>query len=170
MYTDRTSRRQWCLAAVALATGLLAGCAQPARQLTAATADRYWSGRMSVQVQSTPPQTTSGSFELSGSADAGELILINPLGSIVARVEWNRQQASITQNAHTTHAESLSQLTEDLLGTALPIHALFDWLHGTATQAQGWSADLSAHAAGKITAQRTSPLPEASLRIVLDPA
>ena len=123
---------------------------------------------MSVQVQSAPPQTTSGSFELSGSPDNGALVLLTPLGNIAARVQWAPDNASITQGKQTKQADSLDALTQDLLGTSLPIAALFDWLNGTATQAQGWSADLADHADGKIVAHRTTPLPEASLRIVLD--
>ncbi len=123
---------------------------------------------MSVQVQSAPPQTTSGSFELSGSPGNGALVLLTPLGNIAARVQWAPDSASITQGNQTRQADSLDALTQDLLGTSLPIAALFDWLNGMATQAQGWSADLADHADGKIVAHRTTPLPEASLRIVLD--
>ena len=123
---------------------------------------------MSVQVQSTPPQTTSGSFELSGNAERGALVLLTPLGNIAARVQWSATNASVTQGNQTRQADSLDALTQDLLGTNLPVAALFDWLDGRATQAQGWSADLASHADGKILAHRNDPLPEASLRIVLD--
>ena len=51
---------------------------------------------MSVQVAGAQPQSTSGSFELSGSPSQGELVLLNPLGNIVARVQWTAQQASVT--------------------------------------------------------------------------
>ena len=123
---------------------------------------------MSVQVAGAQPQSTSGSFELSGSPDSGELVLLNPLGNIVARVQWSAQQASVTQGQQTRQAASLDALIEELMGTSLPVAALFDWLQGTATQAQGWQADLSAHGDGRITAQRLWPQPEASLRIVLE--
>ena len=123
---------------------------------------------MSVQVGGAQPQTTSGSFELSGSPSQGELVLLNPLGNIVARVQWTAQQASVTQGQQTRQAGSLDELTQELMGTSLPIAALFDWLQGKPTPALGWEADLSAHGEGKITAQRLFPQPEASLRIVLE--
>lgn len=145
----------------------LGGCAAP-RQLTAVENTGYWAGRMSIQVLDSPPQTTSGSFELSGSPANGELVLLNPLGNIVARVRWAPGEASVAQGSKTRQADSLDALTQDLLGTTLPIPALFDWLQGQATQVAGWQADLSARDDGKITARRTSPLPEASLRIVLE--
>lgn len=162
------ARRRLCTALAAGATLLLGGCATPQRQLTSTAGTGYWSGRMSVQVQSAPPQTTSGSFELSGNPRQGELVLLNPLGNIVARVHWTAEQASVTQGNTVREKASLDELTQELLGTSLPIAALFDWLQGRNTPAQGWQAELDAFSDGKITAQRTSPLPEASLRIVLE--
>ena len=123
---------------------------------------------MSVQVAGAQPQSTSGSFELSGSPSQGELVLLNPLGNIVARVQWTAQRASVTQGQQTRQAGSLDELTQELMGTSLPIAALFDWLQGKPTPAQGWEADLAAYGDGKITAQRLYPQPEASLRIVLE--
>jgi outer membrane lipoprotein LolB len=161
-------RRSICLTTGAVLLGALTGCANPVRQLTPTTDTSYWSGRMSVHVLDSPPQTTSGSFELQGNADNGELVLLTPLGNIVARVQWDASHAKITQGSQTRQADSLDSLIQDLLGTNLPIAALFDWLNGQETRTQGWSADLSARSNGKILAHRTSPLPEASLRIVLD--
>jgi outer membrane lipoprotein LolB len=161
-------RRQICLAIAGTSLLVLAGCSTAARQLEAAPGKSYWSGRMSVQVLDSPPQTTSGSFELSGSPAAGELVLLNPLGNIVARVQWSPGQASAQQGTQTRQASSLDELTQTLLGTSLPIAALFDWLQGKPTVAAGWQADLQARDEGKILARRSDPLPEASLRIVLD--
>ena len=145
---------------------LLAACAAPSRQLIPAPQADYWSGRLSVQVQTNPPQSNIGEFELSGNAQKGELVLLNPLGNIVARLQWGQGDASITQGNLTRHSNSLDTLIQDLLGTPLPIEALFDWLHGKSTPADGWVAELGAVKDGKLTAQRYSPQPEASLRIV----
>ena len=123
---------------------------------------------MLVQVFDAPPLSTSGSFELSGSAQTGELVLLNPLGNIVARMVWNPAGASMVQANVTRQADSLATLTHQLLGTPLPIAALFDWLQGTATAAPGWTPDVSALPQGKLSAHRHTPLPEASLKIVLD--
>lgn len=161
-------RRALCLASGAMLLGALSACSTPSRQLQSNNDAGYWSGRLSVQVHDTPPQTNSGSFELSGNAEQGELLLLTPLGNIVARVHWDASSASITQGSQTRQADSLDALTQELLGAQLPIAALFDWLSNIATQAQGWSANLAARDQGLITAQRSSPLPAASLRIVLD--
>ena len=162
------ARRRLCTALASATLALLGGCTTPQRQLIPTAGTGYWSGRMSVQVQSAPPQTTSGSFELSGNPRQGELVLLNPLGNIVARVHWTAEQASVTQGNTVREKASLDELTQELLGTSLPIAALFDWLQGRNTPAQGWQAELDAFSDGKVTAQRTSPLPEASLRIVLE--
>ncbi|TDS70963.1 outer membrane lipoprotein LolB [Comamonas sp. JUb58] len=162
-------RRQLCLAVIGAGLlPVLSACSTAARQLEAAPGKTYWSGRMSVQVLESPPQSTSGSFELSGSAASGELVLLNPLGNIVARVQWSPGQASAQQGTQTRQASSLDELTQTLLGTSLPIAALFDWLQGKPTEAAGWQADLAGRSEGKILARRLDPLPEASLRIVLD--
>jgi len=165
----KVQRRHLCLAAAGAALlPMLSACSTAARQLEAAPGVTYWSGRMSVQVLDSPPQSTSGSFELSGSPASGELVLLNPLGNIVARVQWSPGQASSQQGTQTRQASSLDELTQSLLGTSLPIAALFDWLQGKPTAAAGWQADLEAHSEGKILARRIDPRPEASLRIVLD--
>ena len=125
----KVQRRHLCLAAAGAALlPMLSACSTAARQLEAAPGATYWSGRMSVQVLDSPPQSTSGSFELSGSPASGELVLLNPLGNIVARVQWSPGQASAQQGTQTRQASSLDELTQSLLGTSLPIAALFDWL------------------------------------------
>ena len=89
----------------------------------------------------------------------------NPAGVNTRNIQ---AQASVTQGNRTRQADSLDALIQELLGTSLPIAALFDWLQGKNTQASGWQADLANRDNGKIVAQRLSPLPEAMLRIVLD--
>ncbi|MBK7720076.1 MAG: outer membrane lipoprotein LolB [Simplicispira sp.] len=65
-------------------------------------------------------------------------------------------------------ASSLDELLEQALGSAIPVQALFAWLHGDATTAAGWQADLSRLSDGQLTAVRSAPLPRATLRIALD--
>ena len=45
---------------------------------------------------------------------------------------------------------------------------LFGWLRGEPQAVPGWSADLSALAAGRLSARRLMPLPTAELRVILD--
>ena len=55
-----------------------------------------------------------------------------------------------------------------LTGNDLPIQALFGWLKGIDVKVTGWEADLSRIESGRLLATRYSPLPTATLRIVLN--
>ena len=68
-----------------------------------------------------------------------------------------------------TMVERLDALAQEATGTPLPVRALFGWLRGEPQAVPGWSADLSALAAGRLSARRLMPLPTAELRVVLDP-
>lgn len=148
---------------------LLAGCAQPARQLRPdAAADGHWSGRMALQVQGEQQQSFSAGFELQGRPEQGTLLVFNPLGSIIARLQWTAAQATLQQGDRITASDSLSRLIVQMTGSDIPVAALFDWLQGRDTAVSGWQADLSRIGEGRLRAERSSPRPEASLRIVLD--
>ena len=128
----------------------------------------FWTGRMSLQLQSEPPQAFYAGFELKGQADSGELTLISPLGSILGIMRWSPGVAILEQGSSTQRFASTDDLLARTTGAAVPISALFDWLVGKNTAAPGWEADLSRQADGRITAKRTAPAPQAELRIVLD--
>lgn len=153
--------------ALALSSALLAaGCATP--RMTPVDANAYWSGRMAIQVLKDPPESLSAGFELQGSAQAGEMVLLSPIGTTLARLEWTPQGARLEQGQQQVDSTSLQRLGARLTGTELPIAALFEWLAGRQAEAPGWQVDLSAHAQGRISAERREPSPGAVLRIALD--
>lgn len=162
----------WARASLALLLLWLAGCAQPTR---APDPGAHWSGRLALQVQAgtalpeTEAQSFHAGFELSGSAEQGQLLLSTPLGTSLARLRWGPGGAALEQGGQLRQAASLDALAQNLSGASLPIAALFDWLQGRATPAAGWQADLSGAAQGRITAQRWQPLPQATLRIIVTP-
>lgn len=145
---------------------LLTACATPRAPIPG---QAHWSGRLAVQVASTPPQSFSAGFDLTGSPEAGELALTTPLGNTVATVVWTPGSAELRQGEQTTRRASLDELTTELGGTALPVSALFAWLSGQPHDTNGWTADLSRQPEGRITARRTDPAPSAELRIVFQP-
>jgi len=149
-----------------LAVCLLSACATPRAN---APGQASWSGRLALQVDSTPPQSFTAGFDLHGSPQAGELQLTSPLGNTLATVLWAPDRAELRQGSQVTHRATLDELTAELSGTALPVVALFAWLRGQAQDASGWQADLSRHAEGRVTARRTQPAPSAELRIVFQP-
>lgn len=128
----------------------------------------YWSGRMAIQILKDPAESLSASFELQGSAKAGEMVLLSPIGTTLAKLAWTPQSAKLKQGSQHIEGASLQQLGSRLTGTELPITALFEWLAGKSAEAPGWQVDLSSHAQGRITAERRLPAPATVLRIVLD--
>ncbi len=127
----------------------------------------FWAGRMSLQVQSEPPQAFFAGFELKGNPIQGELTLNSPLGNSLAVLRWSPQEAVLDSGNQIQRFATVDELIEKATGAAVPLPALFDWLDGKNTAAAGWNADLSQQAEGRISASRTVPQPRSDLRIVL---
>lgn len=114
------------------------------------------------------PQSFAAEFELTGTPLTGELIFYTPLGTTAATLSWTPLSAVMQTNTEIRTYESLDALIKQAVGTDIPVSALFAWLTGDDKKAAGWSADLSQHANGRITARRTEPTPVAELRLVLE--
>jgi len=110
----------------------------------------------------------NASFSLRGDAKNGELDLYSPLGTTLGALQWTPHVVQLSDGGKHQYFSSLAELTEKTMGAVLPIDALFGWLQGRDVQATGWQADLSAVSQGAVTAHRTSPAPEVTLRIKLD--
>lgn len=160
----RAHWRAWLVSALLV---LLAGCASAPRSVPA-EASAAWSGRLALQVKDSPNQSFSSMFDLRGSARAGQLTLTNPLGGIVAVLEWTPGTATLRENGRTREFGSVQELVREATGSDLPVAALFDWLRGVATAVPGWQPDLSQFAQGRIFATRIDPPPQASLRVAID--
>lgn len=158
--------RRVTLSALLLGVTLLVGCAAPSRQVPADAA--FWSGRMGLQIHSQPAQSLSAAFELQGSAEQGELLLLSPIGSTLAQLRWTPHSAELNQGGRQWSSSNLDELSTQLTGTALPVAALFDWLAGQATTPVGWQVDLSQLAQGRIQAERQSPTPAVQFKVVLE--
>lgn len=152
------------------ALGLLQACAvaPPSPEAQAQAQAERWSGRLGLLVASEPPQSFHAGFQLSGNAQAGELSLTSPLGSTLAVMEWQPGQTLLRQGEQTRRYDSLEALSQEVTGAAIPVRALFGWLNGTPQAVEGWDADLSRLADGRLVARRLAPLPTAELRVVLD--
>ncbi|MEO6017235.1 MAG: outer membrane lipoprotein LolB [Polaromonas sp.] len=165
-----TSARTLILLSILLiATFFIAGCAQntPARSLND-TKNGPWAGRISLQVQSDPPQSFFAGFELKGTPEKGELTLVSPIGSVIGVMHWSPGEAILESGREVRSFASVDALLAQTTGAAIPVNALFAWLEGNNTSQYGWTADLSRQSEGRITAKRTDPAPQAELRIVLD--
>lgn len=142
------------------------GCAQPLKPREGE--ENFWSGRLALQVEDQASQSFSALFELRGSAQNGGLVLISPLGSRLAQLDWKDGHAQLATGAQEVRtSDSLENLVQDVTGTQIPITTLFSWLKGTQATAPGWEADLSGLAEGRLIARRDNPAPKATLRIAL---
>jgi outer membrane lipoprotein LolB len=165
-------RRNWCqrtvLTALVLSLSMLTACMHAPRTPAGSAQADIWSGRLSLQVHSEPVQSFSAGFELKGSPAQGELLLSSPLGNTLLAARWTPLEAVLEESGKIRRFSHIDALIEQSTGAALPVAALFDWLHSKPGQQQGWNADLGQLAQGRISAQRSKPLPRADLRIVLD--
>jgi outer membrane lipoprotein LolB len=153
-----------------VAVFFITACSSLRPPSTAAAPDKpVFSGRISLQVDSEPVQTFAGGFELQGNESAGQLSLFTPLGGTVAVLRWQPGRAQLQNGSDTQEYPSVQAMLQRTTGAAIPLPALFAWLRGQAFEAPGWQADVSRHSDGRISAQRTDPLPAARLRIVLEP-
>jgi outer membrane lipoprotein LolB len=155
--------------ALALCALVLGGCATPVRPpSTAPQSGAMWTGRMALQVEGNANQSFSASFELKGSAQAGDMTLYTPLGSTIAALSWAPGAATLRASGKTQQFESVDALAAEATGTAIPVAALFDWLSGKDTKVPGWQADLSQVQQGRLMARRVDPAPVADLRVAFD--
>jgi outer membrane lipoprotein LolB len=166
-------KRRTLLPLLLAATLAAGGCATPRKPVP--PDGNYWHGRLALKVESDPPESMSASFELSGTAEAGELILSTPIGTTVAVLNWKPGEVLLQANGRERHFETLDELAREATGTAFPVAQLFAWLkHGkvqatsTLSAGGGWLADLSELEQGKLSARRISGGPPADLRLVLE--
>ena len=167
--TATPDKRALLLGLSSVAIFLIAGCARKIyRDDPDDLEKKFWTGRISLQIQSDPVQAFFAGFELKGRAERGELSLTSPLGNVLGIMRWSPDEAALESGNGIKRFPSVDALLEQTTGAAIPIAALFDWLKGTNTQLDGWSADLSGLDTGRIVATRTEPAPQTRLRIVLD--
>jgi outer membrane lipoprotein LolB len=165
---------KWMSFSLLLGALLLGGCASLKHQTApVAAGDLHLSGRLSVQVAGVAGGKASGgngAFELTGQPKAGQLELSTPLGSLVARAVWRDGDVRLQTPEDERRFEDLDALTREMLGEAIPVAALFDWLQGrpwpqassvlgenggkAGFEQLGWQIDLAHYAEGLIVATR----------------
>lgn len=145
----------------------LAGCASAPRTVIGST--NFWSGRMALRVDSTPPQSFAAAFELQGNPEQGRLSLSTPLGTSLATLTWTPAGAEMRQGNAVTRRDSVDVLMAELVGAAVPLPALFAWMRGEALSVPGWQTDLTLREEGRLTARRVEPQPSAELRLIIEP-
>jgi len=150
---------------------LVFGCAAP-RTGPGGADIPSWNGRLAVRVQATESlasQAFSSTFELQGQPQQGQLHFYTPLGSTAAAIVWSPERAQIQTGSDIQYFSDIDALIARVLGTPVPVSALFAWLAGDPTSMDGWQVDQSQFPRGKITARRTNPAPQAEIRVILEP-
>ena len=170
---EQTARRRFTFLCSCIAINLLASCAHKTgvsgmNDIRSGNVSGPWAGRISLKIQSDPPQSFFAGFELSGQAEGGELTLTNPLGGVIGLIRWTASSATLEAGQAPRQFASIDELLSNTTGASIPIAALFDWLAGKQTSLDGWTADLSEQMKGRILAIRLVPTPQAELRLILD--
>lgn len=132
---------------------LLAACATPQRIAGVAGASFERVGRFAVSSTGYggKPQAVQGGFAWNDDGRTLRLDLSNPLGSVLARVQVRPGDSVLTRSDGTQErAADPDELVEQVLGSAIPVAGLRDWLQGrTGTQpVSGLQKDSSGHVAG----------------------
>ena len=170
------------LAVAAAALGLLSACASLTPPHTQGS--QMLSGRLSLRVDADPVRALSATFELSGNAQSGALVLSSPLGATLAQARWVPGEAVLETPGARARYPDLDTLAEQALGERVPLAALFDWLRGKPwtdapseslpggepgfTQ-MGWRVGLARYSEGWVEAKRDAA-PAVTMRARLDPA
>lgn len=160
---------------------LMCGCATVHRG-----EGEFLSGRLSVRVDGVDgaaPRTLSAAFELEGDAGAGRFGLVTPLGTMLAQARWQPGRVLLATPQGETRFDDLNTLTREMLGEALPVAALFDWLRGrpwpgaassaslppaeAGFQQLGWAVDLARFDEAWVIARREQA-PAVTVRAKLD--
>ncbi len=169
-------------AALLVALAGLGGCSSMPRSPELAADAPSISGRLALQVAAQaqqPARSVNAQFELRGDGQLGELRLVTPLGTMAAQASWSPVRVSLVTPDGVQVFASVDALATEVLGEALPLAALFDWLRGQpwpGAQAKpsangfeqlGWTIDLARWPEGWVQAQRAAA-PAVSLRAIVE--
>ena len=134
--------------------GLCTGCSHPAAttagaetgpaasepassQVATVDLDAPLSGRLSLRIHRPSDGASNGGsllFELQGSQRQGQLLLQTPIGTTLARVQWDPEGAEVVTAQGRRRGMTLDEVSQTLLGESLPMAALLRWL-----RAEPWS-------------------------------
>jgi outer membrane lipoprotein LolB len=117
---------------------VLAGCATQAPSPTAGSQDELFRfGRFALKVEQfgRDPEAVQGGFTWVDTGTQLNLDLTNPFGTILARVVVNQAGSTLTRsNGEILQAATPDALVELVLGQAIPVQGLRDWLRLDMTQ------------------------------------
>jgi len=139
-------------------------------------------GQMSIKLSAFGEQAAQGlslGFFFAGNTDAGQLDLMTLMGSQVAQVNWQADEAWLTNDKGRRRYNNLDELSQAALGEVLPLRQLIHWLQGQpepeqpsqpGPQAdtfiqQGWLIDAHELAEKKLHARRDATASQRGVQI-----
>lgn len=128
-------------------------------------------GQLSIKLGAWAEQAAKGlslGFFFSGNTQTGQLDLMTLMGSQLAKVNWEENQAWLVNDKGRQHYNSLDELSLDVLGETLPLRAMVHWMQGQPDPSfssqigeepdtfiqEGWVIDTSELPQKKLLAQR----------------
>lgn len=154
---------------LALLGAMLVACSAPSKRQEYVTPNDVWEGRLSVQVAGDAPQRISADFFLEGTARRASLTLNSPLGTRMARMQWDATSATLESGDQKRSFDSVDAMTTHSLGSALPMQAIFAWLHGRPETAPGWELQTLDRLQGRIRARSVDRTPAVQIDLLLEP-
>lgn len=154
---------------LALLGAMLVACSAPSKRQEYVTPNDVWEGRLSVQVAGDAPQRISADFFLEGTARRASLTLNSPLGTRMARMQWDATSATLESGDQKRSFDSVDAMTSHSLGSALPLQAIFAWLHGQPETAPGWELQTLDRLQGRIRARSVDRTPAVQIDLLLEP-
>jgi outer membrane lipoprotein LolB len=148
---------------------MLVACSAPSKRQEYVTPNDVWEGRLSVQVAGDAPQRISADFFLEGTARRASLTLNSPLGTRMARMQWDATSATLESGDQKRSFDSVDAMTSHSLGSALPLQAIFAWLHGQPETAPGWELQTLDRLQGRIRARSVDRTPAVQIDLLLEP-
>jgi outer membrane lipoprotein LolB len=153
-------------AACALATLLLAGCAQLQTRL-AEKAEFDLAGRLAARYGE---ESFTGNIAWRHARDFDEMLITTPLGQGVARIVREGDQVTLTTaEPREVHAADVESLTEQVLGFRLPLGGLADWVRGRPSpdlEQRGWKVEVQEYA-GELPSRLRLLYPGIELRLII---
>ena len=150
---------------------LLSGCSTTPPPLVAplSPSGPVHEGRLLLRVDGDPPTVTQANIELQGSAEAGQLTLLGPLGTTQGLLRWGPGEAVWSRGQEQQRFNSLDELLTQTLGTSLPVPTVFAWISGQALPLEGWELVSLPTSDQPLVARRHRPAPTLELRLRLTP-
>ena len=106
---------------------------------------------------------------MEGTARRASLTLNSPLGTRLARMQWDATSATLEVGDQKRSFESVDAMSTHTLGSALPMQALFAWLQGRPETAPGWEIQTLDMLQGRIRARSVDRTPAVQIDLVLEP-